>query len=58
MIGAVVSPAAVSFDPTIGFWIATITGLSALVTFVASYTLTIRIPTEDEIKELLDEQRD
>ena len=57
-MGAVLTPAAVAFDPELGFAISVITGLGALVTFFTSYTLTIRIPTAEEIEEFFDDERD
>ena len=57
-MGAIVTPAATAYEPTLGLAFGLITGLGAVVSYVTSYTLTIRIPTAEEMEEWLDEQRD
>ena len=57
-MGAILTPAATAYSPSFGIGVGIITGLGAVVSFFTSYTLTIRIPTEEEMKEWLDEQRD
>ena len=57
-LGAMLSPAAAAFDPDVGFGIALITGIVAAVVYFTSYTLTIRIPTAEELEEFFDDERD
>lgn len=57
-MGAIATPAATAYEPTLGLAFGLITGLGAVVSYVTSYTLTIRIPTAEEMEEWLDEQRD
>ena len=54
-MGAIATPAAIAFDPDLGLAFGLITGLGAVVSYFTSYTLSIRIPTEEEIKEFFDE---
>ena len=58
LLGAMLSPAACAFDPDVGFGVALITGIFAAVVYFTSYTLTIRIPTAEEIEEFFDDERD
>lgn len=58
MIGTLLTPAATAYHSVLGLWFGIATGLAALATLAFSYTLTIRIPTPEEIKELLDDERD
>ena len=57
-MGAIVTPAATAFEPTLGLAFGLITGLGAVVSYVSSYTLSIRVPTEEEIEEWLNDERD
>jgi len=56
-MGAIVTPAATAYEPTVGLAFGLITGLGAVVSYFTSYTLSIRIPTEEERKEWLDDER-
>ena len=57
-MGAVLTPAATAYSPHVGIGVGIITGLGAVVRYFTSYTLTIRIPTAEEMEEWLDDQRD
>jgi hypothetical protein len=57
-MGAVLTPAATAYSPSVGIGVGIITGLGAVVSYFTSYTLTIRIPTEEEIEEWLNDERD
>lgn len=57
-MGAILTPAATAYSPSVGIGVGIVTGLGAVASFITSYTLTIRIPTEEEMKEWIDEQRD
>lgn len=56
-MGAIATPAATAYEPTLGLAFGLITGLGAVVSYFTSYTLSIRIPTAEEIEEWLDDER-
>jgi hypothetical protein len=57
-MGAILTPAATAYSPHVGIGVGIITGIGAVVSYFTSYTLTIRIPTAEEMEEWLDDQRD
>lgn len=57
-MGAIATPAASAYDPTVGLAFGLITGLGAVVSYFTSYTLSIRIPTAEEMEEWLNDERD
>ena len=57
-MGAVLTPAATAYSPSVGIGVGIITGIGAVVSYFTSYTLTIRIPTAEEMEEWLNDERD
>lgn len=56
VIGSVLTPAATFYHPDLGIGVGIIAGLAALVTAGTSYEIGIRVPTEEEIRELFEDE--
>ena len=56
-MGAILTPAAMAYDPMMGMGFGLVVGIGAVVSYFTSYTLSIRIPTEEEIAEMLNDER-